>query len=373
MTIPECKTQDEELFENCSRRSDYGIKLSNKIKKAARIEGDRFAYIHALRIYLCSSKKNIWIAEETEKSGIVQEAGFSGRLFRCRSVICPECSRKTICRNRRRALNAVTGTIVPENQNWRLITMTMPHIKADYNKTLKIFSRTWDLFRKLKFFVKNVTGGIKSIESKPSKTGTSHHIHLHLLAVTKFIEEKKFKELWKRCLKKALNENGLKYHENVLKDQLPIINIQLIKNKRGLSLYRQLQKICIYIIKSLETRNISNKCLLQIAGAKRWKRMFDLFGCCRIGAKNTSVSNTYDYLDNDPTFDVKSKNKRKHNKLPVSTPVKICRTEYTESIDFLKYIKILKQQVYQIRSKRKKLLRGTYSKIKFYDLYGNRW
>lgn len=127
-------------------------------------------------------------------------------------------------------------------------------------------------------------------------------------------------------MKKAFNENGLTYHENVMEDQLPVINIQTIKEKKGLSIDRQLQKICMYIVKSLKTRNISTECLVQIAGAKRWKRMFDLFGCCRIGTKNVGLSS---YLDDDPTFDVENTNKRKIYKSQVSTLNRNCRNKYT--------------------------------------------
>lgn len=193
MTKPE-RIKKDELFENCRRISENGIDLSNRIKKAAKIEGDKFAYTQALKIYLCSSKKNTWVAEELGKSGTVREANFSGRLFKCGSAICPGCSRKTICRNRRRAIDAVTGTVVPENENWRLITLTMPRIKVNYNKALKIFFRAWDLLRKRKFFLKNVSGGIKSIEPKLSKTRIWHHLHMHLLAVTNLLKNRSLRK-----------------------------------------------------------------------------------------------------------------------------------------------------------------------------------
>jgi hypothetical protein len=384
-------------------RREKGESVAEILQAAAVVAGDAVALGLAARISECSSRYNHFLADDLNTSDGECFNGF-GNLYGCGSKLCHSCVDKAAKLNRKKAREAIERTrllrreylpdgasdYVIEQERFRFVTLTMPKVKLSCTETIKLLSHAWDLFRKLEF-TKNYFGGyVKSIEFTV-RSDESYHAHIHLLAISFFLPEKTLKRLWRRCLQTAFAASGLDWKCET-KDNSPVVNIKLVN-----LIENALNEVCKYVTKSESWEKIPAAHLLEVAGVKRWGRMFELAGRLKASAKqikqqkeikkqiqaeqkNDNVASSYldtKYLtDGENSAEISESSTDSRQNLEEKPKVKIKRGNWREIIrakGLEVYRKILKRQVEAMRRVRQLQLIEKYPLATFKDLAGFCW
>lgn len=240
--------------------------LSRKILTDSKI-----VYALGVRIVTCNSAQNFWKANEIYSFETGEIFDGIGRYWQCGSRLCPYCAATNSRRNRRRITNAIANYKQPIGESYRLITLTMPKLGLPLEETRKILTRAWTLLRKRKWFKEKIPAGSKAEEFTVDKQGRVH-LHLHLLASSRYFKDIDLKMEWTRALEIAFHEAGIELDE-YLGDKYAVVNL-----KRIWDVKKAIFEVTKYITKSSSFKNFSETELIAFAKIPRFSRSFELFG-----------------------------------------------------------------------------------------------
>jgi hypothetical protein len=244
----------------------------------------------------CASPANIWTARDLHNADGELFDGV-GTFASCGVRLCPSCSASLRRRARRRARAALASCALRSGEHARFITLTMPTIaEASLLETIQIVHRAWSLMRKRKFWKANVRAGIKGVEFTVTPNG--YHTHVHILAISKWIEYAGLRSEWSHCLRSAWRASGREIAFNTSHGEA-VVDVRLVKAKMRasasrviVSLESALQEVCKYITKSESWDALPDAHLVEIAEVERWPRLFEVFGEMRAKDEKPRVAVT---------------------------------------------------------------------------------
>lgn len=242
------------------------IGLSQKIFTDSKI-----VYALGVRIVQCNSRENLWQAQEIYSFETGEIFDGLGRYWQCGSRLCPYCAAANSRRNRKRIQTAIANYKQPIGESYRLITLTMPKLGLPLEQTRKILSRAWTLFRKRRWFKEKIPAGSKAEEFTVDKQGRVH-LHLHLLASSRYFKDIDLKMEWSRVLEIAFHEAGIDLDE-YLGGKYAVVNL-----KRIWDVKKAIFEVTKYITKSSSFKFFNEAELIAFAKIPRFARSFELFG-----------------------------------------------------------------------------------------------
>ena len=231
----------------------------------------KIVYALGVRIVTCNANGNLWKADEIYSFETGEIFDGLGRYWQCGSRLCPYCAAANSRRNRRRLRNAIANYKQPIGESYRLITLTMPKLGLPLEQTRKILTRAWTLLRKRQFFKTKIPAGSKAEEFTVDKQGRVH-LHLHLLASSRYFKDSQIKMEWSRVLEIAFHEAGIELDE-YLGDKYAVVHLKRIWDRE-----RGIFEVTKYITKSSSFKNFNEAEMIALAKIPRFARSFELFG-----------------------------------------------------------------------------------------------
>lgn len=263
-----------ETYENRFRTyNDFGLQIGlDLIGLSQKIFTDsKIVYALGVRIMTCNSPENAWQAKEIYSFQTGEIFDGLGRYWQCGSRLCPYCAAANSRRNRKRLNAAIATYKQPIGESYRLITLTMPKLGLPLEETRKILTRAWTLLRKRKWFRDKIPAGSKAEEFTTDKQGRVH-LHLHLLASSRYFKDIDIKMEWSRVLEIAFHEANIELDE-YLGDKYAVVNL-----KRIWDVKKAIFEVTKYITKSSSFKFFNEAELIAFAKIPRFARSFELFG-----------------------------------------------------------------------------------------------
>ncbi len=279
-----------------SYRARRGVEIAGRLTSAAVACGSSVALGISDLMRECASPANVWTARDLHNADGELFDGV-GTFASCGVRLCPSCSASLRRRARRRARVALGSCALRSGEHARFITLTMPTVAdASLLETIHIIHRAWSLMRKRKFWKANVRGGVKGVEFTVTPNG--YHTHVHILAISKWIEYAGLRSEWSHCLRSAWRASGREIAFNTSHGEA-VVDVRLVKAKMRasasrviVSLESALQEVCKYITKSESWDALPDAHLVEIAEVERWPRLFEVFGEMRAKDEKPRVAVT---------------------------------------------------------------------------------
>lgn len=189
-------------------------------------------------------------------------------------------------RARKRTAQKISQVKRQSGQDWRFLTLTMPHLKADVATVLAIESRAVELFKKRKLWTSNVVGAFfgeeMTIGDGSTMLSTHYHVHLHILMLGKYIEHWKIADTWTNCVETACAESGVEFLITNLKTNRLIVDIRDVKKyakKRSITMSNSIAELCKYTTKGSDFEKVPVSELVEIESVLRGRQMVKSYGC----------------------------------------------------------------------------------------------
>lgn len=230
----------------------------------------------AYKIALCNDISNRWKGEDVVNFETGECFKAEGKFYRCNNRLCFDCLANFQRRNRKKIRNLIKDHKQLVGYNYRFITFTVVNHNSTLQESRELINRTWQLFRKRKYFLKTFRAGVKCEEFTFTKTG--FHYHIHMIADTKYIMYAKLRAEWTECYLKAAAEIGITDGIATSDGLLQVNAKNLYDSERGIF------EVTKYITKSSSWRQISSEDLIEYATLKRHPRMTEFFGEWRSSA-----------------------------------------------------------------------------------------
>lgn len=247
----------------------------------------------------CGHVENVWHGE-----GLSNDAGKSfegfGVLYGCNVRLCPYCMNARRRVSRARARDGMKRVRLANGEKWFLVTLTMPTLpahQASLFETMRVVYEAWGAFTKRGTWESLARASIKGVEFTlgqrhkdegrdwtPERDG--YHVHIHLLAVARWIDVVTLRREWSRCIKRTWEAHGIAQGINT-KDGLAVCHARLVTNRKVkksgsvISYEGALSEVSKYITKAESFLKIPEEQLIDVACVRRWPRMFELLGACR--------------------------------------------------------------------------------------------
>jgi hypothetical protein len=261
----------------------------------------------------CGDCHNVWHAEDINNEfGELYEG--AGTLYACNVRLCPSCmnARRRISRKRARA--AMKSVRLGKGERWFFVTLTAPTLPAHQVSLLETIGAIYDAWGE---FTKHgafdeVSGGAVTWNSitRASVKGTEftlgkqhekearswdaerdgYHVHIHLVAVAKWVDAGKLRRAWSKCLRRAWERRDINAGINT-RDGLAVCHIRLVTDRKArgktsiINIDSAIAEVAKYITKAESFLSIPEDQLIEVASVRRWARMFEVLGDCRNKSK----------------------------------------------------------------------------------------
>ncbi len=293
-------------------RSVRGASVAGALQKAAMAAAAPVAICEAVLIRDCACDENVYTGVNLQRKVTGELFSGVGTLTACGSRLCASCASALSARSRRRARggmervgirlaalhklacdgNDAARRVVScrSGERWRFLTLTAPTLPASQVSlvdTIKVLQRAYRLFSKRDWGVE-IRAGVKTFEftlgdeKKLEREGRrwspdvdGYHTHLHLLALSKFVNIQLLRVVWTECVLKAWFEIGISAGINT-KDGLCIVDVRSVTDKE-----EAVKEVCKYVTKNSSWDAVPSSQLVEVAQVSRWGRMFELLGECR--------------------------------------------------------------------------------------------
>ncbi|MGH9971997.1 MAG: hypothetical protein ACREBG_29985, partial [Pyrinomonadaceae bacterium] len=201
-------------------RQRKAIELANRLE--SRANGDPVALAEADILRESALDRNIYCASNLNREDGTFFEG-KGALWLSGSRLDPFYRAVERTRTRKRVLQALSQVRAKPGELWRFVTLTVPTpVGVDCQTVMELVQLAWVLFRKRKWWLALVRAGIKSVEFtlgdekrlRSERREWDHkrdgyHVHLHLLALSKWIDWSALGKEWTECLIEAARRNGI--------------------------------------------------------------------------------------------------------------------------------------------------------------------
>jgi hypothetical protein len=370
----------------------------------------------------CSHDGNVWHA-----AGLTNKFGESfdgaGVLYSCNVRLCPDWMNGRQKDSRQRAREGVARVRPEANERWFLVTLTSPTIPArrlSLLQTIIVINFAWHLFTKDGTWQSFSRASIKGIEftlgdqrceqhrreNKHPKAREcreceecrewdaerdGYHVHIHLLAASRgMVDVMRLRREWTACLLKAWEAHDIEGGINT-RDGLAVCHSRYVTDRKtkatGAVISRDaaIFEVAKYITKAESFLTIPAEQLLEVAGVRRWPRMFEVLGECRHNAKRDAgaAGAEGDYLDTHAlsSSDLSSAEdecKRDAKEAlraawPRAIPLRRLAVELLMRGEWEKLETMIAARVADVRSFRRASLAGRYPLAKFESFDGRTW
>ncbi len=281
----------------CSRdavavaRSRSQLTLTVAAHLAAAANHSPVAAAVADMLNACASPRNVWTGHDLHNTDGETFDGV-GTLWRCRSPLCQSCLSDKARLSRRRARAALARIAPRSGEHWRFVTLTGPTVAdASLVAALHVYLRAWELLRKSKLWLSCVRAGVRGEEFTVSDAG-GYHVHIHALALSRWIPQAHLRAEWTRCLRTAWADVGRAPNFNTHHGEA-VVDVRLITAKRrgprSISLDAAVLEVAKYCVKGSDWLKVRPAHLVEVAEVARWPRMFETFGDARKRGAVTSL------------------------------------------------------------------------------------
>jgi Replication protein len=357
----------------------------------------------------CGHIENVWHGEQLSNEAGEQYEGF-GVLYGCNVRLCPYCmsARRRVSRARARSGMARVG--LSHGEKWFLVTLTMPTLpaqQASLFETMRVVYEAWASFTKHGAWQSLARASIKGVEFTlgqrhkeegrewtPERDG--YHVHIHLLAVARWIDVATLRREWSRRILQAWEARGIRRGINT-KDGLAVCHARIVTNRKVkktgsvISYEGALSEVSKYITKAESFLKIPEAQLMDVASVRRWPRMFELLGACRSPrnkkgqdtGQGTSDEGRADYLDTKSLSSenlssaLSGRNEQLKEALraarPRSVPLRDRGLMLLMSGEWEKWDEELAEHVSDVRSYRRLMLSRRFPCATFQTLAGDLW
>lgn len=259
----------------------YLIQASSAIIDQGEEIIGRQALAKAYSIALCNDKSNRWKGVDVvnRESGECFDA--DGKFYRCNNRLCFDCLASYQRRNRKKIRDLMKTHRQQVGYDYRFITFTVVNHGLSLQENRHVIERTWQLFRKRKYFIKNFRAGVKCEEFTFTTNG--FHYHIHMIADTRYLMFAKLRAEWTDCYIKVANQLGLDC-SIANADGLLSVNVKKIYDLKS-----SLHEVTKYITKASTWERVDIGDLVEYATLARHPRMIEFFGSWR--SRSESLSN----------------------------------------------------------------------------------
>lgn len=281
MIIPFSSRKQQNIGRNvllvAQNRSETGLKLASRLESIARIENSSKVALNAKKLQLCADPKNIYSATDLHSRETGECFDGIGTLWACRLPYCPNCNARAAGRHRARVRNTLTQLKPRVGLRWQFVTLTAPSVNVPLFDSINVFLRAWDLFRKRKLWVESVWAGWKGVEFTVNAGSGLNHVHIHALALAKFLRADDVRGVWTECIAAAWWEKDVFLRFNTSHGGA-VVHIDEIKSKRGSAMEKAILEVAKYICKPDAWLSLSPSDLLAVTQCQRFPRLFESFG-----------------------------------------------------------------------------------------------
>jgi Replication protein len=352
----------------------------------------------------CGHVENVWHGE-----GLSSDAGESfegfGVLYGCNVRLCPYCMNMRRRVSRARARDGMKQVRLANGEKWFLVTLTMPTLPANQAslfETMRVVYEAWGAFTKRGTWDSLARASIKGVEFTlgqrhqdegrdwtPARDG--YHVHIHLLAVARWIDVATLRREWSRCIKQTWEAHGIAQGINT-KDGLAVCHARIVTNRKirksgsVISYEGALSEISKYITKAESFLTIPEEQLIDVACVRRWPRMFELLGACRAPRSKkgqqpeipASAESAADYLDTENLSSAEvERNRQLKEALRATRPraVPLRQRAFVSLLlgEWEKWGEELTEHVSDVRSYRRLMLSRRFPCATFRTLAGGLW
>jgi plasmid rolling circle replication initiator protein Rep len=267
-------------------RSETGLKLASRLESIVPIENSPRAALNVKKLKLCADPKNIYFAADLHNRETGECFDGVGQLWACRLPYCPNCNARAAGRHRARVREALTQIKPRVGLKWQFVTLTAPSVNVPLFDSIATFLRAWNLFRKRKFWVKSAWAGWKGVEFTVNSGSGLNHVHIHALALAKFLRADDVRRVWSDCIAAACWEKDV-FLRFKTSHGGAVVHIDEIKSKRGSAMEKAILEVAKYVCKPDAWLSVSPSDLLAVTQCERFPRLFESFGkAYALGAKH---------------------------------------------------------------------------------------
>jgi hypothetical protein len=393
---------------------DIAARIENAVagRSVERAEAGRFAGLcadeaealgAATLMRQCGHVDNVWHGEQLSNDAGDRFEGF-GVLYGCNVRLCPYCMNARRRVSRARARDGMKRAGLSNGEKWFLVTLTMPTLPANQAslfETMRVVYEAWGAFTKRGTWESLARASIKGVEFTlgqrhkdegrdwtPERDG--YHVHIHLLAVARWIDVATLRREWSRCIKQAWEAHGIEQGINT-RDGLAVCHARIVTNRKVkksgsvISYEGALSEVSKYITKAESFLTIPAEQLIDVACVRRWPRMFELLGGCRAPRSKkgqpeqpASAEGAADYLDTENLSSARDELRRQMKEAlraarPRSVPLRQRSFESLMCGEWEKWSDELAEHVSAVRSYRRLMLSRRFPCATFRTLAGGLW
>lgn len=262
----------------------------------------------ATRILKCNRLNNTWvISDAVERSTGEWHEEQVGAFWRCDSKLCPRCVAYRARMHRKQIREAISRQKPRLGERYRFITLTMQNPNLPLLKTRELINRAWCLFRKRSLCVSLISGAVKSEEFTVTPKG--FHYHIHLLTLSRWIEQSELARVWTDCVRAAFDERGIPFEPATANGKL-VVDIRAVRGTAAnpFDTERGVREVTKYVTKSTSWLDLPSNVLADIALVERWHRMHELIGSFAEARRHIEMEKAEQKLDRDadePSLDTR--------------------------------------------------------------------
>ncbi len=173
---------------------------------------------------------------------------------------------------RRLTIKAMVASYVLAVGYWfRFYTLTMPNLGVSFELTLDIIDGALRRLKRSAIWRENVKGAYDKIEWTTGKQMRAHnHVHAHVMAAARFLDQSKFTEVWTRCVRRETEKYGVEW-------QLPDGHLLSVKLETK-TFKEMIFEMTKYIAKPSDYAAMSGAELVEIDRVLRGRRLLNSYG-----------------------------------------------------------------------------------------------
>ena len=267
---------------------ENGRKLTNLFTESAEVHQDFLAMAKADILAETYRAQNIYHSEDqiNYETGEVFE-GYSVLVNGLCSRVSPAYLSASARRSRKRIRAKIAETKPLVGQHWRFMTLTLPYLKTDVATVMKVLDEALTKFKKNRVvWIKNVAGAFlaeeMTIGAETRLTSTHFNIHVHILMLGKYIEQRAIANLWTDCVERACSKFGVEFIMTNLETNRLITDVRDVRkyaDSKQMTMDKAIEELCKYTTKSSEYDKVPIGEIILIEEALRNRQMVKTYGC----------------------------------------------------------------------------------------------
>jgi hypothetical protein len=258
--------------------------IARTLESAALEQNDTEGLAVSDMMHESAQPENFFTAKSLSGSRGVRFDGF-GSLTSTNSRIDPIYTAKAARRTKRRVVEALNRFTPQDGERLRLLTLTMPDIKAGFSQTNQLLRYALVLLKKRKWFKRNVRGAVLGVEFTLGAAGNRWHLHAHVLAWANWIDWDELGEQWTSCLMSASRRLVVvDTFTPTTSHGRAVVDVRHVTAKGAGSATvthdEAVRRVCGYIVKGSDVANVPQSQICEVRRVLDGCRLIETFGAC---------------------------------------------------------------------------------------------